>query len=74
MSTRDSPARGCRFIGGRSAGDAGAMAQNNGRASLVRNCTFVNNQAQYGFVAALEQNAITDTTVSGCTFAGNRGA
>lgn len=62
-----------RFIGGRSAGDAGAMAQNNGRTSTVRNCTFTGNEAQFGFVAALEQNAIANTRVLGCTFARNRG-
>lgn len=50
------------------------MAQNNGRVSVVRNCTFIGNEAQYGFVAALEQNAIADTTVSDCTFSRNRGA
>lgn len=62
-----------RFIGGRSAGDAGAMAQNNGKTSTVRNCTFAGNEAQFGFVAALEQNAITNTRVLGCTFTRNRG-
>ena len=50
------------------------MAQNNGRTSLVRNCTFTDNRAQFGFVAALEQNAITATTVLGCTFTRNSGA
>jgi hypothetical protein len=62
-----------RFIGGRSAGDAGAMAQNNGKTSTVRNCTFTGNEAQFGFVAALEQNAIANTRVLGCTFTRNRG-
>jgi hypothetical protein len=63
----------CRFIGGRSAGDAGAMAQNNGKTSTVRNCTFTGNEAQFGFVAALEQNAIANTRVLDCTFTRNRG-
>lgn len=49
------------------------MAQNNGKSSTVRNCTFAGNEAQFGFVAALEQNAIANTRVLGCTFTRNRG-
>ena len=49
------------------------MAQNNGKTSTVRNCTFTGNEAQFGFVAALEQNAIANTRVLGCTFTRNRG-
>lgn len=49
------------------------MAQNNGRASTIRNCTFAGNEAQFGFVAALEQNAISNTQVLGSTFTRNRG-